>query len=290
MLMRTTTIARSHRALLLVASFAFPGALAAQGLSYDMSTTGSVPDQTGNVTTRNFMVAHGQFANGNSRIDVTQSMAPGGMMAQGTYMITSASKGTVTSVDPAKHQYTVINIAELGKAATDMQSALGGMAKTEFTDVKVGLEDLGAGEPLDGYATYKYRVTESYTMKMTIMGHTTNSPSQSTTDIWIAPQLDGLMDPNARPSASAPSGPMAELTTQLTAVYGKMRKGLPLKRVTTMLGGEGAHEHTTTMTMTITNVKKSAISPSVFEVPAGYTKVAVMDAMAAGAPAQRRRP
>ena len=288
--MDTMTIARGIRASLLVASLIVTRALGAQGLSYDMSTSGTAPDRTGAVSTRNYMVAHGQFASGNSRIDYTQSMAPGGMMSAGTYMITSASKGTVTSVDPAKHQYTVINVGELGKAAADAQSAMGGIAKTEFTDVKVGLEDLGAGEPLDGYATYKYRLTQSYTMKMTILGRTINSPSKSTTDIWIAPQLDGLMDPSARPAASTPSGPMAALTAQLTAVYGKMRKGLPLKRVTTMLSGEGARQHETTMTMTITNVKKSAISPSVFEVPAGYTEVAVMDAMAAGAPAQRRKP
>ena len=89
------------------------------------------------VATRTMMAAHGQFASGNSRIDVTQSMAPGGMMGQGTYMITSASKGTVTSVDPAKHQYTVIDIAELGKTANDMQTALSGVAKIEIANVKI---------------------------------------------------------------------------------------------------------------------------------------------------------
>jgi len=286
MLMRTITTARSRLALLLVASFAFTGALGAQGLSYDMSTTGSGPDRSGNVTTRNFMVGHGQFAGGNSRIDVSESLAPGGMMGAGTYMITSSSKGTVTSVDPAKHQYTVIDIAELGKTAADLQAAMGGIAKTEIADIKVAMEDLGPGEPLDGYATYKYRLTQAFTMNMTIMGHTISTPSLSTTDIWVAPQLDGIMDPSARPTFTTPTGPMAELTKQLMTAYGKMRKGLMLKRVTTSEGGTGDHKHTTTMTTTITNVKKSPISASVFEVPAGYAKVALMDAVGASAQAQ----
>jgi hypothetical protein len=288
--MPMTMIARTARATLLVASLTLTSTLHAQGLSYDMSTIGSGPDRTGAVTTKNFMTAHGQFAGGMSRIDVTESLSPGGMMGAGTYMITSRSKGTVTSVDPAKHQYTVIDIAELGKSATDLQAAMGGIAKTEIADVKVALEDLGAGEPLDGYATYKYRLTQSFTMNMTVMGHTISSPSQSTTDLWVAPQLDGLMDPSSHPPTGTTTGPMAELTSQLTTAYGKMRKGLMLKRVTTNEGGAGAHKHTTIITTTITNVKKTAINPGVFEVPAGYTKVALMDAAAEAGAAARGKP
>jgi hypothetical protein len=279
--MRIVHIARNAFATLLVASLAFAGEAGAQGLSYDMSTTATGPDRTGAVATRNMMIAHGQFTSGNSRIDVTQSMAPGGMMGTGTYMITNSVKRTVTSVDPAKRQYSVIDLAELGKAGTDMQAAMGGVAKMELADVKVSLEDLGAGEPLEGYSTFKYRLTQSWTMKMTVMGRTISTPSLSTTDIWVAPQLDGLMDPGARPSASAPTGPMAELSTQVAAAYGKMRRGVMLKRVSTSESGEGARKRSTTVTTTITNVKKSAISASVFEVPAGYTQVELLDAMGA---------
>jgi hypothetical protein len=288
--MMTNTNARAARATMLVASLALTTTLHAQGLSYDMSTTGSGPDRSGAVMTRKFLSAHGQFAAGMSRIDVTESLSPGGMMAAGTYMITSRSKGTVTSVDPAKHQYTVIDIAELGKTATDLQAAMGGVAKTEFADVKVSLEDLGAGEPLEGYATYKYRLTQSFTMNMTIMGRTISTPSQSTTDLWVAPQLDGLMDPSSHPPTGTVSGPMAELTSQLTTAYGKMRKGLMLKRVSTSEGGTGAHKHTTIVTTTITNVRKAAINPGVFEVPAGYTKVALLDAAAEAGAAAHARP
>jgi hypothetical protein len=284
-LMRIDRTAHSRLALMLAASIACAGSLGAQGLSYDMSTIGSVPDRTGNLTTRNFMVGHGQFAGGNSRIDVSESLAPGGVMSAGKYMITSSSKGTVTSVDPAKHQYTVIDVAELGKTATDLQAAMGGIAKTEIADAKVSMEDLGPGEPLDGYATYKYRLTESFTMNMTIMGHTISTPSASSTDIWLAPQLDGVMDPSARPPTSVSTGPMAELTRQTITAYSKMRKGLMLKRVTTSDQGTGDHKRTTTITTTITNVKKSPISASVFEVPAGYAKVGIMDAIATPAEA-----
>jgi hypothetical protein len=171
-----------------------------------------------------------------------------------------------------------------------VQASLGGVAKTDITNVKVSLEDLGAGEPLDGYATYKYRLTQAFTMNMTVMGHTMSTPSQSTTDIWVAPQLDGLMDPSARPPTTVAPGPMAELTKQLAAEYSKMRKGLMLKRVSTQVGSSAGHERTVTVTTTITNVKKTAISASVFEVPAGYTKVALFEGMEGGAPGTHARP
>jgi succinyl-CoA synthetase alpha subunit len=123
-------------------------------------------------------------------------------------------------------------------------------------------------------------------MNMTVIGRTISSPSQSSTDVWVAPQLDGIMDPSSRPTFSAPTGPMAELAKQMMTAYGKMRKGLMLKRVTTVEGGTGDHKHTTTMTTTITNVKKAPISASVFEVPASYAKVEILDAIGAGAQAQ----
>jgi uncharacterized protein DUF4412 len=286
--MTTNTTARIARALLLITSLAdaSAGALSAQGLSYDMSTTGTGPDRTGKMSTVSFSQAHGQFAGSYSRIDFTQSIAPAGMMSTGTYMITNATTNTVTEVDPAKREYTVIDLAELGKASSDMQAAMGGVAKTEIADVKVNVEDLGPGEPLEGYATHKYRLTQSYTMNITVMGRTMSTPSRSTTDLWIAPQLDDLMDPRSRPPTSPATGMMAELTTQVTAAYAKVKKGLPLKRVTT---SEGARGRTTTVTMTITNVKETAISPSVFRVPAGYAKVEMMDAMGASAAAARAR-
>lgn len=287
--MPTNTIARAARAALLIAplTIATGGVIRAQGLSYDMSTTGTGPDRTGAISTRTYSQAHGQFADGYSRIDIVQSMSSGGMMSTGTYLITNAAARTVTSVDPAKRQFTVIDLDQMGKAANDMQAAMGGMAKTEIADVKVNIEDLGAGEPVDGYATWKYRLTQSFTMNITVVGRTISNPSHSTTDIWIAPQLDGLMDPSSRPSSAPASGMMAELTTQLTAAYAKVRKGLPLKRVTTTESGEGARKHATTMTTTITNVKKTAINPSVFRVPADYSKVDMMDAIGASAAAAR---
>ncbi len=282
--MRHSTVSSIAALLLALApTLILAPAASAQGLSYDISTTGTGLDpRSGGTTTRTFMTAHGQFTPGKSRLDIIQSMAPGGMMGPGTYMITDAAKSTSTSVDPAKRTYMVMDLAELAKTSAGLQQAMGGSYTIQVSGVKIDVQDLGAGETMEGYATWKYRIAESYTMTMTMMGHATTTASQSTTDLWVAPALDGLMDPSARPaSTTMTEGPMAELYKPLAAAYAKVRKGLMLKRVTSSESGTEDRKHPTSMTMTISNVHRASISPGVFEVPAGYTKVASLsDALA----------
>lgn len=274
--MQRISASRVTSMLALAATFAVAPSTRAQGVSYDITTTGTgVDPRGGGATTRTMMAGHGQLANGISRLDFTQSMSPpGGMMGAGTYMISNTVKGTTTTVDPAKHQYMVVDLADLAKTSAALQQSMGGMMKTEITDVKVNVEDLGAGEQMEGYNTIKYRMTQSYTMKLTIMGHSSESKMQTTSNLWIAPQLDEIMNPGARPGSAAATGPMAALTTEITKAYAKVKKGVVLKSVHTSESGGDGKSRTTTMTMLISNVKRTAISPSVFEVPAGYTKVA----------------
>lgn len=268
-------------ALALAMTFAGAPALRAQDLSYDMATTATMIDPRTNAATDSHMfVAHGQFAGGVSRLDITESMARGGLMGAGTYTITSADEMTTTIVDPAKREYSVLDRAALLKTSQDLQQSMGSLgASMQISGINVAVEDLGAGEPMDGYATHKFRLTESYTMTMHIAGQTKPTPSRSVTDVWMAPQLNPIMDPRARPTAAV-TGPMAELSRQLAAAYAKFGKGLMLKRVTTDDSGDGDRKHSTTMTMIISNVRHASISPSVFQVPAGYTKVeSLSDAM-----------
>jgi hypothetical protein len=189
-------------------------------------------------------------------------------------MISNSAKGTTTMVDPAKREYVEMNPAELAKSTAGLQQSLGSIAKMDVSNVAVHVDDLGAGEAIEGYSTLKYRITESYTMNMSVMGRTTTTAQTSTTDLWVAPQLDDVMNPTARPASGAATGPMAELTAQVTAAYTKVRKGVMLKRITTSESNSNGKTRSTTLTMTISNVKRGAISASAFQVPSGYTKAA----------------
>lgn len=274
------SIAKFGAALSLIA-FAATHAASAQGLTYDTKTVSEGPGRSGGAETRVFQAAHGQFSNGNVRLDYTESMMPTGFMSTGHYMIMKNGGPITVFVDPAKREYAEINAAELAQAAADIQKSLGATVKTEITGVSVNVEDLGAGETIEGYATVKYRITQGYTMKMTIMGHTSESTDKSVFNVWVAPQLDGAMTPMARTPAAGGAA-MAELTAQLTAAWGKIRKGVVLKSVMTMQTVASGKTTPRTMTTTVSNIKRGAISPSVFEVPAGFTKTDAMTAMMGG--------
>ena len=203
-------------------------------------------------------------------------------MGAGTYMIMNPAKGTTTIVDPAKREYLEINPSELAKSTAGLQQAVSGMVKQELSGVRVNVEELGAGETIEGYATLKYRLTDDYTLKTSIMGRTTETVAHSTTELWVAPKLDGIMNPMARPAASAATGPMAELTTELTKAYSKVRPGVMLKSIHTSESLTNGKSNTSTMTMTLSNVKRASISASVFEVPSDFTKAASpLDALSA---------
>jgi hypothetical protein len=258
----------------LALSLTIATALGAQGLSYDILTTGSGTGRGGSSETRTFMAAHGQFAGGKSRLDITESLSRGGMMGAGTYMIMNPAKGTTTMVDPAKREYLELNPSELAKSTAGLQQMVNGMVKQELSGVHVNIEELGAGETTEGYATLKYRITEEHTMKTSIMGRTSEMVDHSTTELWVAPKLDGIMNPMARPAASAATGPMAELTAELTKAYAKVRPGVMLKSIRTSETVSNGKNNSSTMTMTLSNVKRASISSSVFEVPSDYAKAA----------------
>lgn len=261
----------------------------AQGLTYDIVTAGTGLGRGGASETRTFMAAHGQFADGKSRLDITESLSPGGPMGSGTYMIMNSAKGTMTMVDPAKRQYMEMNPGELAKSAASMQQAMGGVMKQELSGVRVSMEELGAGETVEGYATLKYRVREDYTIKMSMMGRTTETMQHSITELWVAPKLDGVMNPMARPTANATPGPMAALTSEVSKAYAKMRPGVTLKSIRTSETTMSGRKNASTMTTTLTNVRPASISPSVFEVPSGYTKMASpMDALGAASDSLKR--
>jgi hypothetical protein len=268
---------RATRFAALALTMSFASALGAQGFSYDITSTSTHADRkTGRDTTVTVMNAHGQFEKGMSRLDVTQSMARGGVMGMGTYIITNGTTHTTTFVDPAKKQYMEFDVAELTKEAGELTQALGGMMKIEVTDVHASMESLGAGEKLEGYSTLKYRLTTNYTMNMSIMGHDSHTPTHTVADIWIAPDLDPIMNPQGRPDLSkvvTATGMMAPLTTAIIKAYANVKPGLMLKRVSTSTSGEGDKVRTSSMTTVVSNVKKGSIPASVFEVPAGYTKV-----------------
>ena len=275
----TVTI-RARVALAAIAIAALPlasHAARAQGLTYDMRMTAE-SERAGKTTpAQTMMTAHGHYSGGNSRMDIDQSMMPGGMMGKGTYIIVRSGSRTELIVDPEKHTYIELNADSMAKFAASARNALGGMVKTEMTDVTADVQPLGPGETIQGYSTMKYRITNGYTMTTSMMGRTRHTTQHTTSDIWMAPKLEGLFNPMAR---GAPQGGNAALADKIAAAYAKIGKGVPIKSVTQSVTS-GDQTSSSTSTMELLNIKTGPVSPSLFEVPAGYTKTDIMGGLGA---------
>jgi len=262
-----------------IATVVLSGIASAQGLTYDMTMTGTHTDSRGGqAVSRPMMVAHGQFADGNARIDYQQpggpdARSPGsGLFGPGTYIIVKGAERTSYFINPAKREYMEFNSDSMSALSEKMQASLGGLAKTEWSDVSASGEVAGPGEPIEGYATIKYHVVDNATMTVTIMGRRSQSITRSTTDIWIAPKLSVAMNPMGPSLAGGRGGATSVHTEALTAAYAKLPKGAPLKAVTHRESVDEGKTTISEMTMTIAHITTGAISASVFELPAGYTK------------------
>ena len=259
-------IVRFAAAALLAAA---PASVSAQGYSFDVTSSGTDP-RSGNAQV--IGVSHGRWQKDLTRIDFIESPARGGMMGTGTYMIAVGTTGITTFVDPAKQQYYELNSKEMAAGANELQSAISGVAKMEVVDIHVDMEDLGAGETIEGYATWKYRLTQSYTMRMSILGHANDTKQHTVSELWIAPALLGNLNPGSRPAASM-TGMLRELTETTYKEFAKLKPGAMIRMVNTSTSGDGAKARNHVTTMNVSNFKHESFTASIFQVPAGYKKI-----------------
>lgn len=240
----------------------------AQGLAYDMKM--SIQKGTGATAgnTQVMMSGHGKFQDGNSRMDMDESVVPGGFMGQGTYVIVKNATRNEWIVDPAKQQYFEMNVDSATKFAMASTNMLGGLVKMETSDVTVDVQPMGPGEMIQGYSTMKYRLTTSYVSKTAVLWKKTKTTNNITSDIWVAPQLSGLYNP----ASAASQGGSSELAQKTAAAYAKIGKGAVIKTVSQMQS-TGDDASTMTMTMELLNITPTRVPSSTFDVPASYTKI-----------------
>lgn len=242
----------------------------AQGVTYDMKVTMQKGVGGSNADAPEIMMAgHGQYSGGNSRMDMDQSVMPGGFMGKGTYLILKGATRNEWIVDPQKQQYFEINIDSAANFSMGSMNLMGGMVKMETSDVTADVQPLGPGETIEGYATMKYRLTTSFVSKTSVLWRKSKSRNTTVTDIWIAPQLAGLYNPAA---AASQGGGSSEFGQKIAAAYAKVGKGAAIKTVA-QTQSTGDHASAMTMTMQLLNIRRARVPSSAFEVPATYAKI-----------------
>lgn len=264
---------RAAVALPAIALLAGATPAATKGITYDFSMVTTPDNGKGQNMT---MTGKGVVAGGNARIEFTdismpQMRAQGGPFAEGSYLLFKAATKEFIIVDTKQKQYSSMNQDEL----MNLTSALTNIVKFEMTNVHIDADRVQPDTTVDSYKAQHYRMTEQYHMKMSVAFIHSENDVSSVLDYYYAPQFDDLINPymSSGWSSSGNFFNNADYTTQMKAATAKLHHGVPVLMVmhTTNTDKKGRATAGTTI-MHTTNLVRSDVPASTFDIPAGYTK------------------
>jgi len=261
--------------------FVFAAALpVADGMSYEFVMK-STSKQTGNkeqVTLR----GRGTYAGDDAKLEILEAASSSGgreaFGGKGTYFIMKNGGAEMFLVNPAEKSYMKWDMANMMAGLSKAMNAMGGLVKMQMSDVKIASHDMGAGETVQGYPTKHIRMTQNYTMSVSMFGRSSKTKSEATTDFYFAPTLkiaNPFVSNSHQMSAMGDMFNNPDYKTQLTAAMARMPKnGVPLKTLTTTVSTDDKGKQETSVTvMEMVNFKASNIPASAFAIPHDYALI-----------------
>lgn len=248
------------------------------GTTYEF-TIRSQSTQTGNRESV-IMKGRGMFAGDNARIEILDASGSGGgemFGSRGSYFLLLEGGKKMLLVDPAQKSYMEWNMQNMLAGMSRMMGALGGLVRMEMSDVKVEAHSMGSGGTVNGYSTQHVRLVQNYTMNARVMGRSSTSRVETTTDYYFAPELKALVNPFVQnSSAFTAMGDMfnnPEYKRQMEAAQAKLN-GVPVKTVSTSVttNPDGKQE-TSIVTTEMTGFQNTDIAAANFAVPSGFQVV-----------------
>ncbi len=277
-----TVFSRSSR-LALVA--ALPLMLAAKPLAAQLAggTTyefivRSQSDRSGNKESV-MMQGKGTFAGSDGRIDILEAGPQGNPFGgKGSYFLMLDGGKKMMLVDPPSKQYTEWDMASMLAGISRTMNVMGGLVKMDMSDIKIEAHNLGAGETLQGYKTVHYQMVQNYTINVKILGRSSKSRSETTTDYYFAPALKGLANPFVSNSqAWAQSFDMfnnPDFKSQMAVAQSRIEYGVPVKSVVkTVSTDDKGKQHTSLVTSEMVNFHNTHVPSSTFAIPAGFKQI-----------------
>lgn len=229
------------------------------------------------------MEGKGMVAGRKARIEFTSISAPemqrqGGAYGSGSYILVDGGNGeTFTVVDTKEKKYYTTDAQQLMQGA----NAMGAMFKMEISDASVDVQPL-ADTTVDSYHTKHYRMTQHYTMAMSIMGMHRTSRADVVSEYYFAPEFADVVNPYMRTAGGQGAALFnnPDYAAKMRAAQAKMYRGMPVLTVArhTSTDQKGRVMSSTT-TMRVTSLQRTDVPSSALEIPPGYTK---------GEPAQAR--
>jgi len=246
---------------------------ASAGYSYRLRTYGRVTEPNGRVTDYIIMYGHALVSEKGGRLDVDEA-APGrgAMVVKDDYVLFDSTSMTI--VAPRDRQIVRLSLENLER---DLSGGSTPGALVKVSDVAFNFEKLGAGEPMLGMATTKYRITQDYKVAATLpLGRSRNSTEHIVQDYWVADEQRGLANPFARLSRSGIGSGSSEIVTRAAEARSAMGRGIPLRLATTNTSTSASGAVTETVTIVeVSDLQAESVDDDILAPPTDYQVVAL---------------
>lgn len=215
------------------------------------------------------------------RFDFKESNNP--LMGPDTWMFSKDMK-TMYLVNPKEKTYSVMDMEGMVKALGGMME---GMIKMDVENPKAGVARGTQDQKVAGYACKHWVMDTSYTMKMKVLFMKTTTHVSSHRDIWAADSFPLMLKDFYQNSAIRSGYKELDKVIEVEAIK---VPGYILKTKSTTENKSDKGEVTkSTNEFEILTISPGAVSASLFEIPAGYKEVSLMQGMMEGGEKKGRR-
>ena len=247
------------------------------GVTFDVRVT------TGDSAAGTHQVGRGWIAGKNTRIDMRGGAAMpmpamAGMGGENVSIIVRDSSDTTVITLLMHDQKTFMQPGKMMAQLQEMMAALVEKPKMTMTVSNVVLDSLGAGETISGFATKRVKISADITMTIEMMGESTNETMHMESEGDYAEELSDFADPlrDTRGLGALAAG-IPWMDSTATAELRKLERvaprGLALRSVDSVTGVTQGDMPIQTTVTTLSNVKREAVSLTIFAIPEGYTEM-----------------
>jgi len=203
-------------------------------------------------------------------LDTTGTTPP--FAKKGGYILTKNGGKDLYLINPDEKTYAKWSLDGMLSMVGSLMNGLGPLLKIEFGDPKVEkMVDEDGGE-IAGHPTHHVQFRTRYSMRVRVIGISSNSDVVSDEDLWMASKWNdvGL---GIWLRADPPRTGNAQFDKLVAAARAKV-DGIPLKSVTvtTTSQSKGRRQTVTRSTTEVSELKTMTVPDSVFEIPAGYSE------------------
>jgi len=246
------------------------------GVSFDQTMV-SITVARGRTDTTTTLL-HTTSAGGDGRIEVEKGKFPNmGPFSSGPHAVIIMRDGgnQFLFLNPDEKQYLSLKPLEMIEGMQKMLDGMGGSMSFDTAGTRLSLDSVGPGPSIDGHPTLTYRLRMAMKMTMSMMGQSNVVDTQSSDEIQAAPDLGdyaGVASMNRFAEITQAMGFPKGYYENLAATRRKIR-GFPLRAVTHTTSTANGVTRTRDETIETRNVKRLAVSDSLFVVPADYKPV-----------------